>query len=57
MARQHASVAAFDPGAGAITVELDLMDPCVALGRALHQRGEFGVDEVGEGVGRAAGHR
>ena len=56
MSGQHANLAAFDPGAGAVAVELDLMDPCVALRRALHQRGEFGGDEVREGSGWAAGH-
>jgi hypothetical protein len=56
MAGQHPDLAALDPGGDAVSVDLHFMEPGVALGRPLDQGGELERDEVGEGVGRTAGH-
>jgi hypothetical protein len=44
----HADLAALDPGADAVTVGFDFVQPSIALRRALDQGGELGVAEVWE---------
>ena len=39
----------------AVAVELDLVEPAVAFGRRRHQRGELGLDALGEGAGASLG--
>jgi hypothetical protein len=46
MAGQHPNLAALDPGADAVPVDLDFVEPRVALGRALDKSGELGADEI-----------
>ena len=46
-AGQQPDLAALDPGAGAIAVELDLVEPGIAFGRVAHEGGELGRNEVG----------
>jgi len=53
---QHSDLSVFDPGADAVAVDLYLVEPLVAFGRALDQLGELGLDEIGKGLGRTAGH-
>jgi hypothetical protein len=57
MAGQHPDLAALDPGADAVPVDLDFVQPRVALGRALDKSGELGADEIRKRVGGAAGIR
>jgi len=55
-AREQAHVAAVNPRVDAVAVELDLMDPPVAGGRLVPQKGELRLDEGRQrACGRAPG--